>query len=121
MFSSKLKNLRNITGMTQKDLSSILNVSISTIAMWETGKREPDFNTLKLIASFFDVTSDYLLDIPDPIKPSFEPTIESLLAYKGITNQDDVSSVKRIIDLMEKNKNNGGLADELIKREPAAN
>ena len=38
-----------------------LGISRSTIGMYETGAREPDFETLEAIADFFNVDTDYLL------------------------------------------------------------
>lgn len=56
-----LKELRKQKGMTQVDLSKALQISASAVAMYETGRREPDFETLKKISKFFNVSVDYLL------------------------------------------------------------
>lgn len=56
-----LKELRTSRGLTQSELSKALNVSASSIGMYEQGRREPDNTTLKKIASYFEVTTDYLL------------------------------------------------------------
>lgn len=61
MFSERLKQLRRNRGITQVQLAHEFNVANGTIAMWETGKREPDFATTIRIATFFQVTTDYLL------------------------------------------------------------
>ena len=62
-----LKELRQGKNLTQKDLSKILQISASTIGMYEQGRREPDHETLTKLADFFDVPTDYLLGriIPD--------------------------------------------------------
>lgn len=66
MFSDKLKELREKRGLTQIQLAEILNISKSAIANYESGLREPKDNLLwKKIASYFNVTVDYLMDIPD--------------------------------------------------------
>ena len=41
--------------------------------MWETGKREPDFETTKRIADYFGVSVDYLLGREDTQKAPTEP------------------------------------------------
>lgn len=64
MFAEVLKNLREQNKIYQKDFAEAISVSKSTVAMWETGKRTPDTETLKKIAQFFDVSLDYLLDNP---------------------------------------------------------
>lgn len=62
MFASRLKALRVGKGLTQADFSRMFHVASGTIAMWETGKRTPDLDTLRKIAVFFGVSTDYLLD-----------------------------------------------------------
>ena len=60
-FQNILKSLRVAKGLTQDELSKQLNISRSTIGMYEKGTREPDFETLELIADYFNVDTDYLL------------------------------------------------------------
>lgn len=99
MFSEQLRKLRRLNNLTQTELSKLLNVSNGTIAMWETDKRQPDIDTLKKLANFFNVTTDYLLgkDIKDNNKgvkipvlgvvPAGVPieAIEEILEYEEIT------------------------------------
>lgn len=53
--------LRSERGLRQKDFASLLDVSPSTIGMWETDKRQPDLDALVKIADYFEVTTDFLL------------------------------------------------------------
>jgi len=64
-FGDILSNLRNEAKITQKDLANILGVSRGTIGMYEIGQRDPDTETLKKIAKFFNVSVDYLLGNTD--------------------------------------------------------
>ena len=61
MFSRILKTLRSDYNLTQKEVAEKLSVSTSTIGMYESGKREPDIETLNKISMLFDVSIDYLL------------------------------------------------------------
>lgn len=61
MTTIPLKELRTKKGWTQATLSSKLNVSPSTIGMWEQGRREPAYDFLTRIADIFGVSTDYLL------------------------------------------------------------
>ena len=63
MIGDKIKELRNRTGLYQQELADIMNVSKSTIAMWETNKREPSSEMLVALANFFEVTTDFLLGV----------------------------------------------------------
>lgn len=60
-FAEMLKLLRVKRGITQEQLASMLEVSRSTIGMYETGSREPDFETSEAIADIFNVDMDYLM------------------------------------------------------------
>lgn len=60
-FQNMLKQLRKAKGLTQDELAKILKVSRSAIGMYENGSREPDYETLEIIADFFNVDIDYLL------------------------------------------------------------
>ena len=57
IIGKKLKELRNNLGISQRELASRLTVSAGTVAMWETNKREPDFEMLLRIANFFNVSA----------------------------------------------------------------
>ena len=64
-FSSRIKLLRTERGITQEQLASMLKVSRSTIGMYESGKREPDFETSEAIADIFNVDMDFLMGRSD--------------------------------------------------------
>lgn len=80
-FQSILKTLRRSKGLTQDELAKRLKISRSTIGMYEKGAREPDFETLTLIADFFNVDVDFLLGRTD--KTTFIP--HSTVSKKGTT------------------------------------
>jgi len=61
-FSDRLKLLRKELGLTQEELAHKLNKTRSTIAGYETERKQPDYETLKVIADFFNVSTDYLLE-----------------------------------------------------------
>lgn len=65
MFGTRLKELRKKNGYTQVTLAEKLGVSKGTIAMWEVGKRKPDFETLCTLSEMFDVRTDYILGQSD--------------------------------------------------------
>lgn len=60
-FSSNLKFLRKKFNLTQSDVAKNLNISQGTYANYESGNREPDFNILLKISSFFNTSLDHLL------------------------------------------------------------
>ena len=60
-FSSRLIQLREERNLSQKKLAEVLNINNKTINHYETGIREPDFDTLIIFADFFNVNTDFLL------------------------------------------------------------
>ena len=60
-FSERLKGLRKQKGLSQRALADELRIGGSTIAMYESGKREPDHEMTEAIADYFNVDIDYLL------------------------------------------------------------
>ena len=104
MFGDKLKELREKKGITQIQLAEILNISKSAIANYESGLREPKDNRLwKKIASYFNVTVDYLMDIPDI------PTI--LTADTGSLDGKPIIIASDTIDKTQQRRN--ALADKI--------
>lgn len=64
MFGDKLKALRKKRYLTQAQLAKELNVSSSTIAMYENNSRKPSYEMAKKVANYFSVTVDYLINEP---------------------------------------------------------
>ena len=60
-FGKLLSNLRKEKGILQKDVAEHLNLTVSTISNYEKGVHLPDLNTLIMLADYFDVSTDYLL------------------------------------------------------------
>lgn len=58
---SKIRELRKEKKLTMKKLGQYIGVAESTISLYENNKREPDNETLKKFADFFNVSTDYLL------------------------------------------------------------
>ena len=61
MVVNRLKDLRIAKQISQKDFAKRLGVSQQTVASWEVGRTEPANDSLKNIADYFDVSTDYLL------------------------------------------------------------
>lgn len=55
----KLKDLRVHHQLTQKRLASILNVSSQSISAYETGRAQPDIETLLAYTKVFHLSLDY--------------------------------------------------------------
>lgn len=56
-----LRELLELNNITQKELAEKLAFAPSTLGNYIQGTREPDYNTLLIIADYFHVTTDFLL------------------------------------------------------------
>ena len=61
----RIKDLREIHGMSQQRLAAELNVTQAMVSKYELGVSEPDVGMIKRIAEYFGVSSDYLLELSD--------------------------------------------------------
>lgn len=106
-FENVLKSLRLSNKLTQDELSKKLKISRSTIGMYENGSRQPDFETLELIADFFNVDIDFLLgrsnkttyipsqptplstdDVQSLVTKHYGPAAEGMLLYSQLDIED---------------------------------
>ena len=70
--AENIKTMRMSRSMTQRDLAKALGVSSSTIAMYETARREPDIETMEALADTFNVP---LSSITGNNKPTLPPSL----------------------------------------------
>lgn len=93
-FAERLKSLRREKGWSQQRLADELDLSKSSVNMYERGEREPGFETMEAIADLFNVDMNYLygrtdIKIADPIvlapkKPTIPPGFEPMPKMKKI-------------------------------------
>lgn len=61
----KIIELRNERHLTQKQLAEKLEIGQSTVSEWECGVYEPTADAIRRLALFFEVSSDFLLNLED--------------------------------------------------------
>lgn len=96
-YGDVLKNLRNRKGLSQRELADRLKINRSTYARYETSSTQPDYETLKKLAQFHDVTVDYILGMSNEKQPQ-------------LTEKDERDIAKRIAALREDLANAEGLS-----------
>lgn len=57
----RIKELRNQSNLSLRDLAQKLNISYSSLGKYERGEQQPNIETILNIAEYFNVTVDYLL------------------------------------------------------------
>jgi len=58
----RLKPLRQLNGLEREELGQKIGVSFGTIAAYEQGLREPNFEKLRKLSEIFNVSVDYLVE-----------------------------------------------------------
>ena len=65
MFKEILLDLLKEKGLNQNQLSKQADIPLTTISGWINANRLPDYNALRKLSLFFDVSADYLLGLKD--------------------------------------------------------
>ena len=109
---NNIKHLRIEKGLTQTKLAKLFEIDQTTVSKWELGKALPDTNLLIRLASFFDVSTDYLLGLSDfyyPDKIKIESNFELnsneqklLDDYRSLPRQEKVQAEEYVHYLAER-------------------
>ncbi|MEE1006417.1 MAG: helix-turn-helix transcriptional regulator [Acutalibacteraceae bacterium] len=83
IFANRLKELREKIGLNQKECAEKLNISRGSISFYENGERLPDIETIYNMATFFDVSADYLVGLTD-VKTA-DTNIKAICDYTGVS------------------------------------
>ena len=102
-FKDRFKGLRKRDNYTQDELAEKLGISRSGVSAYELGAREPDFETLEMIADFFNVDVAYLLGESD-IRRQRVITNDNYAA-EDIYNKLILTKNKSLIELLGKLSN----------------
>ena len=65
MFKEILLDLLKEKGLNQNQLRKQADIPLTTISGWINANRLPDYNALRKLSIFFDVSADYLLGLKD--------------------------------------------------------
>ena len=101
-FGENLKKLIEERNMTQKELAKHLNIAPSTLGGYVQSVREPDYHTLKLLANYFDVSIDYLLDY-NPCSTSSKYENELLRVFRSLTEEQQLICIEQCKVLLRVN------------------
>lgn len=85
-FEEILRRLIEESDLTQKQVANDLHIPASTLGGYVQGTSEPDFETLKLLAEYFQVSTDYLLNYaPEKGQPFLEK--EMLRIFRNLSDE----------------------------------
>ena len=103
MLCTILKNLRIRSSYTQQELGKILGVGKSTISMYETGARVPDYEMLKKMADVFGVDINVLFGnaVEDKTAtPSISKEAAALIETLSNLPSDRADFANRVLELV---------------------
>lgn len=83
----KLKLLRKERGLTQSQVGTIIGQERSTVACYETGKRNPDVKTLERLSALYQVSLDYFSE-----RSESDTMIELLSRSSSFFSANDISA-----------------------------
>lgn len=96
MIGKEIKKQREARGISQTMLGRELGVRQSTVAMWESGKNHPNYETLLKIADFFGVGVD-LLRGEEPVVTKI-PVLGRVAAGPPIYAAEDIIGYVEVSD-----------------------
>ena len=95
-FAKTLRRFRKARHIQQNEMASWLNVSPKIISSWESGRTEPDIETIRKLCRIFNCTSDELLEIGGEKVDEDKHLILNLLlhAIQQTRAGDDVTALR---------------------------
>ena len=78
-FSDKIRELRKQKGVSQAVVAEYLGITKQAYSLYETGKREPDFDSLLKLAEYFGTDTDCTAATPRQF-----PTVALSLRFSAI-------------------------------------
>lgn len=84
-FGNRLRALLSDRNISQKNFAAEIGIAASTAGNYVNGVREPDYETLKRIAQYFQVSTDYLLGRKYDMATDDEQN-ELLLIFNSLTH-----------------------------------
>ena len=113
---NRIKELRELHKLTQIELGNKVYKTDSTIRAWESGKSEPDTETLILLCKLFNTSFEYLLGLNDNlVDNTTNRTKEHLfIAYR---NADPITqkTIEKILDINLDQITNAQLINDMKK------
>ena len=99
-FGSKVKELRKMRMLSQKDVAEYLNVTPTQISDIENGKTAPSFQRAIMLATLFEISLDYLAGISE----------RGYRYYEMGTREPNLSTLVQMADILHVS------LDELVGR-----
>lgn len=96
-----LRNLRNQSNMTQKEVAEIIGRKQQVIGHWETGYSQPDANTLFTLCDLYGASVDESFGFKKSASLEHPPDEQNLLTqYRQLNDEGKEKATEYISDLV---------------------
>ena len=99
----RIRTMRKSRRMTQEDLARAIGQSASSITMYETGRRSPDYETLEALADVFNVPLTSIIGDDSPVQspvPAASDDIRLLIRGLNKLSPEQVAQAKNVFRAM---------------------
>lgn len=110
VFSARLKELRQESGLTIEEFASEVGVSKSSVGYYENQNRLPDLATAARMADVLNVTTDYLIGRSNARTQA--PKLKNICDYVGLSDK----SVEMLARLKKENPKRSALINILLEQ-----
>ena len=69
MYLKRLKDLREDGDLKQVNVAELLKITRQQYSLYELGKRDIPAEYIRILAKFYNTSTDYILELTDEIKP----------------------------------------------------
>lgn len=96
---ARIRSMRKLNHLTQKQLADKINVSSQVISNWERGYTNPDHEDVAMLARVLNCSADYLLgNTDDPTPPNQNETLPPLTPKD---ERDIARDLERMMESLE--------------------
>ena len=69
MYLKRLRDLREDIDAKQATIAGVLKITRQQYSLYELGKRDIPAEYIRILAKYYNTSSDYILELTDEIKP----------------------------------------------------
>ena len=103
---NRLRELRIKKNKKQKDIAALINKTVQAYSLYERWERNIDNKTLKTLSNYYNVSTDYLLDIEQLPKEVNLQVFQNNVLLTTFSNEnpspDDEKKLALMIDILRK-------------------
>lgn len=103
----RIRYIREKRNILQKQLADALGITNVQLSRYETGDRKPDPDTLKEIAKYLEVSTDYLHGLTNDPNPKNDYGGTAFYGFPDNYTEEELDVARAAIEAYRKMKNKG--------------